>query len=96
MSPLTFAMSTATRNFAKTFSYFIPPNSVGDHHSYLSHCYRTTLMAYYITHVLIQLQNLCYDCSEANLTQTPSCLIPSLFCLPISKTFIPHSKIYGT
>ena len=30
MSPLTLAMSSATRNFAQTFSYFIPPNSVGD------------------------------------------------------------------
>ena len=96
MSPLTFAMSTATRNYAQIFSYFIPPNSVGDHHSSLSHCYRTTLMADYIIPVLIQQQNLCYDCSDAKLAQTPSCLIPSLFCLSISKTFIPHSKIYGT
>ena len=66
MSPLTFAMSTATRKFVKTFSYFIPPNSVGDHHSSLSHCYRTTLMADYIIPVLIQQQKLCYDCSDAN------------------------------
>ena len=96
MLHLTFAMSSATRNFAQTFGYFIPPNSVGDHHSSLSHCYRTTLMADCIIPVLIQLQNLCYECSDANLAQTPSCLIPSLFCLSISKTFIPHYKINGT
>ena len=96
MSPLTFAISTATRNYAQTFSYFIPPNSVGDHHSSLSNCYRTTLMVDYIIPVLIQQQNLCYDLGSANLAQTPSCLIPSLFCLSILKTFIPHSKIYRT
>ena len=96
MSPLTFAMSTATRNFAQTFSYFIPPNTVEDHNSSLSHCYRTTLMADYIIPVLIQQQSLCYDCSDANHAQTPSCLIPFQFCLSILETFIPHSKIYGT
>ena len=47
MSLLNFAMSTATRNSAQTFSYLIPPNSVEDHHSSLSHCYRTMLMADY-------------------------------------------------
>ena len=66
MSPLTFAISTVTRNSAQTFSYFIPPNLVGDHHSSLSHCYVTTLMADYIIPGLIQQQNLCYDCSDAN------------------------------
>ena len=93
MSPLTFAMSTATHNSAQTFSYFIPPNSVGDHHS---HYYRTMLMADYNIPYLIQQQTLCYDSSDANPAQTPNCLIPSLFCLSILKTFIPHSKIYGT
>ena len=96
MSPLTFAMSTAMHKSAQTFSYFIPPNSVEDHHSSLSHCYRTTLIADYTIPVLIQQQNLCYNCSDANPAQTPSCLTPSLFCLSILKTFIPHSKIYGT
>ena len=97
MSPLTFAMSTATRNSAQTFSYFIPPNSLGDHHSSLPTPYlRTTLMADYIIPVLIQQQNLCYDCSYANSAQIPSCLIPSLFCLSILKAFIPHSKTYRT
>ena len=57
MSPQTFVMSSLTRNSAQTFSYFIPPNSVGDHHSSLSHCCRTTLMADYIIPVLIQQQN---------------------------------------
>ena len=65
MSPLTLAMSSVTRSSAQTFSYFIPPNSVGDHHSSLSHCYRTTLMADYIIPVIIQQQNLCYDSSDA-------------------------------
>ena len=60
MSPLTFVMPSATR----------PPNSAGDHHSSLSHCYRTTLMADYIIPVLIQQQNLCYDCSDANAADT--------------------------
>ena len=53
-------------------------------------------MAEYIIPVLIQQQHLCYDSSDANPAQTPSCLIPPLFCLSILKTFIPHSKIYGT
>ena len=96
MSPLTFAMSTATLNFAQTFSYFIPPNSVEDHHSSLSHCFVTTLMADYIIPVLIQQQNLCYDGGDANPARIPTSLIPSLFCLSILETFIPHSKIYGT
>ena len=96
MSPLTFAMSTVMHNSAQTFSYFIPLNSVGDHHSSLSLCYKTMLMADYIIPVLIQQQKLCYDCSDANPAQTPNCLIPSLFCLSILKTFIPHSKIYRT
>ena len=93
MSLLTFAMSPATRNSTQTFSYFIPPNSVGDHYSSLSHYYRTTLMADYIIPVLIQQQN---DCSGANPAQTPSCLILSPFCLSILKKFIPHFKIYRT
>ena len=95
MSPLIFAMSTVTCNSAQTFTYSIPPNSVRDHHSSLSHCYWTTLMADYIIPVLIQQQPFAMT-SDANPTQTPSCLIPSLFSLSILKTFIPHSKIYGT
>ena len=90
MSPLTFAMSSATRNSDQTFSYFIPPNSVGDHHSSLSHCYRTTLMADYIIPVLIQQQILYCDCNNANTHRH----LAALFCLPILKTYIPHSKIY--
>ena len=58
MLPLTFAISTATRNSAQTFSDFIPPNSVEDHHSSLSYGYRTKLMADYIIPGLIQQQNL--------------------------------------
>ena len=94
MSPLTFAMSTATSNSAQTFSYVIPPNSVGDHLSSLSHCYRITLIVDYIIPDLIQQHDLCYDCSETNPAQTRSCLIPPLFCLSTWEIFIPHSKIY--
>ncbi len=86
MSPLTFVMSSSTRNSAQTFSYFIPPNSVGDHHSSLSHCYRTTLMADYIIPVLIQQQNL----SITVAMQIPHRHLAALFHLYSAYLFWRH------
>ena len=85
MLPLTFSMSTVTCNSAQTLSYFIPPNSVGDHRSSLSHCDRTMLMADYIIPVLIQ-QNICYDCSDAD----PHRHLATLFHLYSVYLFLRH------
>ena len=91
MSPLTFAMSTATRSFAQTSSYFIPgqPFSV-DLHMPIS--YRNqdhTFMGDYIIPVLKQQTRLLL-----RLQRSDNQLLQ--FCLSILETFIPHSKIYRT
>ena len=93
MSPLTFAMSTATRNTAQTFSYFIPGQPFLETFMPLSHSNQDhTFMSDYAlsvfkqqTRLLLRLQR-SVSCSDNQ---------PLQFGLSILETFIPHSKIYS-
>ena len=96
MSPLTFAMSTVRQNSAHTFSYFFPGQTFRRLLFFSPMLQEHEPMADYIISVLNQQHDLCYDCNDANPEEIPSYLIPSLFCLSILETFIPHFKIYGT
>ena len=92
MSPLTFAMSTATRHSAQTSSYFIPGQPFPEIFVPLSYSNQDhTFIGDYIisihkqqTRLLLRLQRNVYRSDNQ----------PLQFCLSILETFIPHSKIY--
>ena len=89
MSPLTFAMSTATRNYAQTSSYLIPGQQYLETFMPLSYSNRDhTFMGDYVIPVLKQQTRLllcltwriirsdirrCLDCSDAHYAQAFSC-----------------------
>ena len=94
MSPLTFAMSTATRNYAQTFSYFIPGQPFLE--TFMPLSYRNqdhTFMGDYIIPVLKEQTRLWLRLQRSVYRSDNQ---PLQFCLSILETFIPHSKIYGT
>ena len=92
MSP--FAMSTATRNNAQSFSYFIPEQPFLETFMLLSYGNQDyKFMGDYIISVLKQQTRLLL-----RLHRSESCSDnqPVQLCLSIWKTFIPQSKIYRT
>ena len=94
MSPLTFAMSTATRNFAQTSSYFIPGQTFLKTFMPLFYSNQEhTFMGDYIIPVLKQQTRLLL-CLQRSVPRSDN--QPLQFCLSILETFIPHSKIYRT
>ena len=94
MSPLTFAMSTATRNFAQTFSYFIPGQPFLETFIPLSYSNQDhTFMGDYTIPVLKQQTRLLLHV-QRSVSRSDNQLLQ--FCYSILETFIPHSKIYRT
>ena len=94
MPPLTFSMSTATRNSAQTSSYLIPGQPFLETFMPLSYSNQDhTLTGDYIILVLKQPTRLLL-----RLQQSVSCSDnePLQSCLSVLETFIPHSKIYRT
>ena len=94
MSPLTFAISTATLNSAQTSSYLIPGQPFLETFMPLSYCNQDhSFMGDYIIPVLKQQTRLLL-CLQQSVTRSNN--QPLQFCLSILETFIPHSKIYWT
>ena len=94
MSPLTFAMSTATHGYAQTLSYFIPGQSFLETFMPLSYSNQDhTFMSDYIIPVLKQQTRLLLRLQRS---VSHSDNQPLQFCLSILETFVPHFRIYGT
>ena len=94
MSPLTFAMSTATRNSAQASSYFFPGQPFLETFMPLSYSNQNhTIMGDYIIPDLKQQTQLLLRVRRG---VTRSDNQPLQFCLSILETFIPHSNIYRT
>ena len=94
MSPLTLAMSIATRNSAQTFSYFIPGQPFLETFMPLSYSNQDhTFMGDYIIPVLKQQTRLLLRLQRSVSRSDNQ---PLQFCLSILEIFIPQSKIYRT
>ena len=90
MSPLTFAMSTVTRNSASSFldNLFWRPSYLSPTATRTTHLWVTYIIPVLKqqTRLFLRLQR-CISCSDNQ---------PLQFCLSILETFIPYSKIYRT
>ena len=94
MSPLTFAMSTATRKYAQTSSHYIPGQPFLETFMPLSYSNQDhTFMGDYIIPVLKQQTRLLLRLQRSEYHSDNQ---PLQFCLSILETLIPHSKIYRT
>ena len=94
MSPLAFAMSTATHNLIQTSTYFISGQPFLETFMPLSNSNQYyTFMSDYIIPVLKQQTRLLL-CLQRSVSCSDN--QPLQFCLSILETFIPHSKIYRT
>ena len=92
MSPLTFAMSTVTRNYAQTSSYSIPRQPFLETFMPLSYTSRTTHL--WVTTSFLFLNSKHDFCWHLQQSISHLDNQPLQFCLSILETFIPRSKIY--